>query len=269
MPRPHASRKPPLAGGGGLAGWLPTDTIAHYRSSIPWTLSRSSGGPRRGSPRPHTLSSPNLVKPPEDSWRLLPPDAPLPSPQAPDEPDPVAWNVEVPAAAQKPRKGRGGILEAFVLALIALALALTLKTYVAEAYEIKGRSMEPTFLTGQRVVVLKAFYDIQRFDIVVFTSTEDASKDLIKRVVGLPGETLRVSGGKVYVNGKRVQETYGVRHDARELLEEFPETRIPPDHYYVLGDNRPDSHDSRYFEAIRGVPRSPGFWRRSRGRWSA
>jgi signal peptidase I len=154
-------------------------------------------------------------------------------------------------------KERSGLLEAFVLVLIALVLALTLKTYVAEAYEIKGRSMEPTFLNGQRVVVLKAFYEIEREDVIVFASTEDPSKDLIKRVVGLPGETLKVAGGQVYINGRKLAENYA-KHDLdRELRDTPKEERIPGRHYYVLGDNRPDSHDSRNFlsipqECIRG-----------------
>ena len=158
--------------------------------------------------------------------------------------------VEDPASpASPPRKERSGLLEALVLVGVALALALTLKTYVAEAYEIKGRSMEATFYSGQRVVVLKAFYHIQRGDIIVFASTEDPSKDLIKRVVGLPGETLVVSGGSVYVNGRKLNESY-VKPDPRDYRDLRREERIPPSHYYVLGDNRTDSHDSRFFESI-------------------
>jgi signal peptidase I len=147
------------------------------------------------------------------------------------------------------KKDRNGLLEALFLVLIALVLALTLKTYVAEAYEIKGRSMLPTFENGQRVVVLKAFYEIQREDIVVFMSKEDASKDLIKRVVGLPGETVRIAGGQVYIDGVELPEAYA-RHDERDRRERTLERRIPPGHYFVLGDNRPDSHDSRSFEEV-------------------
>jgi signal peptidase I len=147
------------------------------------------------------------------------------------------------------KKERNGLLEALFLVLIALVLALTLKTYVAEAYEIKGKSMFPTFENGQRVVVLKAFYEIKREDIIVFTSKEDPSKDLIKRVVGLPGETVRIAGGQVYINGVELPEAYA-QHDDRDRRERPLERRIPAGHYYVLGDNRPDSHDSRSFEEV-------------------
>ena len=162
--------------------------------------------------------------------------------------DTAASDTEEPTGA--PRE-RSGLLEAFVLVLIALVLALTLKTYVAKAYEIKGKSMEPTFSNGQRVVVLKAFYEIQREDVIVFASSEDASKDLIKRVVGLPGETIKVTGGQVFINGRKLEEDYQTRHDfEREVRESPREEIIPQGHYYVLGDNRPDSHDSRSFESI-------------------
>jgi signal peptidase I len=164
-------------------------------------------------------------------------------PSSPDE----AHQVEV---EEMPRtKHRSGFVEALVLILIALVLALTLKTYVAEAYEIKGRSMQPTFDDGQRVVVLKSFYELHRDDIIVFTSTEDPSKDLIKRIVGLPGDEIRVEGGQVYINDAKHDEPY-TRHSAEERNDPPRQRTIRPGHYYVLGDNRPDSHDSRKFESI-------------------
>lgn len=170
-------------------------------------------------------------------------------PSGPETDDGPLGALPSPGTPKRRTKERNGFLEALVLVVVALVLAMTLKTYVAEAYEIKGRSMEPTFLSGQRVVVLKAFYEVQRYDVVVFASKEDPSKDLVKRVVGLPGETIRISGGRVYVDGRLLPETY-TRHDRRDLLDGPLETRVPEDHYYVLGDNRPDSHDSRYFESI-------------------
>ncbi len=143
-------------------------------------------------------------------------------------------------------KPRSGILEALALVFVAFALALILKSYVAEAYEIKGRSMWPTFKSGERVIVLKAGYTVQRGDVVVFASTEDANKDLIKRVVGLPGDRIELRDGKVFVNGEPLEEAY-VELPA---LSASPEETVPPEKYYVLGDNRPDSHDSRYFRSI-------------------
>ena len=143
------------------------------------------------------------------------------------------------------RRATSGILEALALVCVAFALALTLKTYVAEAYEIKGRSMEPSFHNGERVVVLKAFYDVDRTDVIVFSSTRDPSKDLIKRVIGLPGETVEIREGAVFVNGRPLQEEY-----VESSLFDNDRQTVPNDCYYVLGDNRPDSHDSRVFKSI-------------------
>jgi signal peptidase I len=152
------------------------------------------------------------------------------------------------------RRQRSSFVEALALVFVALLLALTLKTYVAEAYEIKGRSMEPTFNDGERVVVLKAraLYDIERGDIIVFSSRDDPSKDLIKRVIGLPGDTVRIERGRVYVNGSReplteeyVKDDGGYGYGGNRI-----EKKIGPDEYYVLGDNRRDSCDSRRFSGV-------------------
>ena len=135
--------------------------------------------------------------------------------------------------------------------MTALLLALTLKTYVAEAYEIKGSSMLPTFSNGERVVVLKTFYDIRRGDVVIFSSKEDPTKDLIKRIVGLPGEEIVIRDGQVLIDGKPLEEEY--LGDEWHYTEAHHNSRLKmgPNQYYVLGDNRGDSHDSRGF---RGVP---------------
>lgn len=150
------------------------------------------------------------------------------------------------ASRTEEEKPRSGILEALALVCVAFVLALTLKSYVAEAYEIKGKSMEPSFTTGQRVIVLKAFYEVDRGDVVVFASTEDVGKDLIKRVVGLPGDRIEGHDGKVFVNGTPLEETY-VEFPS---FTDFREEEVPPGRFYVLGDNRPDSHDSRYFHSV-------------------
>ena len=154
------------------------------------------------------------------------------------------------AAARRGGRGRGGSVEALILVVLAFLLALFLKQYVAEAYEIKGRSMEPTFENGQRVVVLKAFYGLERGDIVVFASTEDPSKDLIKRIVAGPRDKLEIVGGELQVNGESVDEQYLLGGESG--FSSYRRRTIPlaDGSYYVLGDNRPDSHDSRYFGAI-------------------
>lgn len=232
--------------------------------------------PERGEIRDDALPSAPLdggeadVRSPSDD--LSPPVSPAPA-GVPDEVSGAVEHDEVirdgvsgmdiappPAAADAPphdaapegkedEKPRSGILEAIALVCVAFALALTLKSYVAEAYEIKGRSMEPSFSTGQRVIVLKAFYEVQRSDVVVFASSEDAGKDLIKRVVGLPGDEIVIREGRVFVNGERLEESY-VEYPVPRY-EPAREETVPLGEYYVLGDNRPDSHDSRYFRSVR------------------
>jgi signal peptidase I len=135
--------------------------------------------------------------------------------------------------------------------MTALLLALTLKSYVAEAYEIKGSSMLPTFHDGERVVVLKSFFDVERSDIVIFTSTEDTSKDLIKRVVALPGDEIEIINDQVWVNGILLDEAYVYSHEpGHSGYSGHLRQRVGPDECFVLGDNRGDSHDSRRFSGV-------------------
>lgn len=170
------------------------------------------------------------------------------------EPESLGASSEAdsPASKSASRPGRGGSVEALVLVVLAFVLALFLKQYVAEAYEIKGRSMEPTFQNGQRVVVLKAFYGLETGDIVVFASTEDPTKDLIKRIVAGPQDELSVVNGKLKVNDELVDEGYLLgRETGFEYESRLPHPNpLPEGEYWVLGDNRPDSHDSRYFGPI-------------------
>src|SRR5262245_23339637 len=108
-----------------------------------------------------------------------------PRPEGAETPSPPAGLTSAasfPAAA----KPRGSMYEVLVVVLLALLIALLLKVYVAEAYEIRGRSMEPSFHQDERVMVLKVLYDIQRGDVIIFSSAENCQKDLIKRVIGLP-----------------------------------------------------------------------------------
>ncbi len=168
------------------------------------------------------------------------------------EPEPALPSTAPPAkeveSKPSPPRQRSGLLEALALVCVAFALALTLKTYVAEAYEIKGRSMEPSFHNGERVVVLKTLFSVGRGDVIVFASPEDPGKDLIKRVVGLPGDAVEIRNGQVYLNGELFHEDYIT--PPTYYHERAIDETVPTDSFYVLGDNRPDSHDSRSFDAV-------------------
>ncbi len=166
-------------------------------------------------------------------------------------------------------RGRGSFLrELPVLVLVALGLAILLKTFVVQAFFIPSGSMEPTLEPGDRVLVTKVFDDPGRGDVIVFADPKDGRtedrgivggfvhwlseglgfarpehEDFIKRVIGLPGETIEIRGGRLYVDGERIPEPY-LRGptDTRD----YGPTEVPAESLFVLGDNRLNSNDSRF-----------------------
>lgn len=131
---------------------------------------------------------------------------------------------------------------------LSVLLAFGIRTYVAEARYIPSGSMEPTLQINDRLIIEKLSYDFeppQRGDIVVFHPPEQLNqKDaFIKRVIGLPGDTVEVKDGRVYVNGEALSESY-IAAPPDYLL---GPTEVPADAYLVLGDNRNRSFDSHYW----------------------
>ena len=192
-------------------------------------------------------------------------------PPASDEPQPTGES-----AAAKPQ--RSFLSEFPVLILIAFVLALLLKTFLVQAFYIPSRSMEPTLLVGDRVLVNKVVFhlrDPRRGEIVVFTHPDHADigaaigvnpftrvvralasgfglskpgeKDFIKRVIGLPGDTIEVRHGVVYVNGRQLPEASAVEGGYLSMRDDsdYGPVTVRSDHYFLMGDNRPNSDDSR------------------------
>lgn len=129
---------------------------------------------------------------------------------------------------------------------IAVVVCVLLITYVVQAFKVQGTSMSPELLDGERILVNKFIYrfaDIERNDVVVFWYPEDPELSFIKRVIGLPGETVEVRNGDVYVDGVVLPEDYVIPENADRRG--FPAQEIRPGHYFVLGDNRRGSNDSR------------------------
>jgi signal peptidase I len=128
--------------------------------------------------------------------------------------------------------------------LPALAVAMFLNVYVVEAVTVKeGPSMEPNLYRGYRVVTEKVSYDFhapRRGDVVVI-ERPNGEESLIKRVVALSGETVEVRGGHTFVDGQPIEEPWVTNFGGPG----YPPTVVPPDHVFVLGDNRAVSHDSR------------------------
>jgi signal peptidase I len=114
-------------------------------------------------------------------------------------------------------------------------------------FRVEGFSMEPTLRTNQYLLVNKLSYLVsepQRGDIVVLRFPQDPRRDFIKRIIGLPGEEVEVRGGRVYVNGRALDEPY-IRD---RPLYAYPRKRVPENQYFVLGDNRNNSHDSHVWD---------------------
>ncbi|MGA3351950.1 MAG: signal peptidase I [Acidimicrobiales bacterium] len=144
--------------------------------------------------------------------------------------------------------------------VFAVLVAGGLRTFVVQAFFVPSGSMLPTLQIGDRILVVKAGYTIHRGDIVVFrrtpadTSTTDA--DLVKRVIGLPGETISSHGDTVLIDGKPIAEPWlpplGMQDgtNCAESAFDIPTTKIPPNHYFMMGDCRGNSVDSRSWGTV-------------------
>ncbi len=129
---------------------------------------------------------------------------------------------------------------------IAVVICALLITFVVQAFKVQGTSMVPELRNGERILVNKFIYNfrsISRGDVVVFWYTEDPDVSFIKRVVALPGDRVEIKRGKLLVNGELVDEPYvKPEHIDRRS---FPSQEVRAGHYFVLGDNRRGSNDSR------------------------
>lgn len=146
-------------------------------------------------------------------------------------------------------------IEAF---LIAVLLALFIIIFIAQSFLVQGSSMEPSLHNGQRLIVDKLTY---RFslpklgDIIVFRYPTDPSRKFIKRVIGSPGDEILIKGGQVYVNGDKLLEDYINGPTYGAYAPDYGPIVVPEGSYFVLGDNRRKSDDSR-FKDVGFVPSS-------------
>jgi len=135
----------------------------------------------------------------------------------------------------------------FLLSLVlSIFLLLLIVSTIAQAYRVEGKSMQPALQSNERVIVSKIIYkikEIKRFDIVIFKYPLKPDKLFIKRVIGLPGEKISIENGDVYINNKKLEEPYLEKNFKSH--EDLPQILIPQNYYYVLGDHRNWSNDSR------------------------
>lgn len=149
------------------------------------------------------------------------------------------------------------ILDLTVYFVFVVLAAYLMVNFVAQRTMVDGNSMYPTLHNKDSLIVDKISYrfrDIERFDIVVFEYSHKDNVNYIKRIIGLPGETVQIKDGLIYINGEVLEESYGyeVMRDARRAA--YPIT-LGEDEYFVLGDNRNDSTDSRS-DSVGNVHRS-------------
>ncbi len=159
-------------------------------------------------------------------------------------------------ARRRSRKRRA--LEWLAVVVFAVLVAAGLRAFAVQAFYVPSGSMLPTLQIGDRIIVIKFGYTIHRGDIVVFKrppqdlGTQDA--DLVKRVIGLPGETISSRGSTVLINGVPLKEPWlpALEGQCTEAAENITTTKIPPADYFVMGDCRGDSADSRSWGTLAG-----------------
>jgi signal peptidase I len=173
---------------------------------------------------------------------------------------------------QGPERKKSVVREYAESIIIAILLALLIRAFVVQAFKIPSGSMKPTLLVGDHILVNKFIYGIKlrvpftslnytlipisspkRNDVVVFIYPVDPKKDFIKRVIGLPGDTVQIKDKKIYINHLPMVDPHGV-HSDQMIIPEAEQPRdntgpiiVPPNKFFVMGDNRDESYDSRYW----------------------
>jgi signal peptidase I len=159
--------------------------------------------------------------------------------------------IDTPPLPAHQRRGLVGLLrEVLETVLPAILIALLINVFVGQATRVEGQSMEPNLHTNQRLVVEKVsyrFHGPQRFDVVVIRVPSQGDELLIKRVIGLPGETVEIRDGHVYINGELLDEPFTTEQTRPGR---YTRITVPPLHVFVLGDNRNHSNDSRSFGPV-------------------
>ena len=166
------------------------------------------------------------------------------------------------------KKKKSGLRENIEAILVAIVLALFIRTFVIQAFKIPSGSMKETLKIGDHILVNKFIYGVKipflqttiipianpkRGDIVVFKFPEDPGKDFIKRVIGVAGDVVEVRDKKVYVNSKLLNHDFGIHTDSYifpksdQPRDNFGPVVVPPHSLFVMGDNRDQSYDSRFW----------------------
>lgn len=171
-----------------------------------------------------------------------------------------------PVSLQSKKRGKKSVWREYAEALVvALALAFIIRAFVVQAFKIPSESMLGTLLVGDHLLASKFAYGIKipftdkyiyegeeprRGDVIIFEYPNDPSVDYIKRVIGVPGDVIEVRDKQLYRNGQPVKEAYARHSDPdgiEPLRDNYAPVTVPPDKYFVMGDNRDNSLDSRFW----------------------
>jgi signal peptidase I len=159
----------------------------------------------------------------------------------------LAFRIIIQRAAQIPKAVRTAIVETLDACLFAALLSLVIITFIVQAFYIPSGSMEPTLMVDDRILVAKFVYRlgaVHRGDVIVFRYPLNPQRDFVKRVMGLPGERVRLKEGVVYVGDRALTEKgYTIKPD----FGNYGPVSVPATQFFVLGDNRNNSEDSRFF----------------------
>jgi signal peptidase I len=189
------------------------------------------------------------------------------------QPEPLSPDISQEEVPSLQSKRKSVVWEWIETILIALVLALLLRTFLVQPFQVHLNSMHPTLEEGDFILVNKLAYKLgspQRGDVVVFMPPGgQVQKPYIKRVIGLPGETVDIKDGKVFVNGQELEELYALGSTSGG---KFNHLEVPEGTVFVLGDNRMNSSDSRYFGPV-SIASLEGktflcFWPFSHFKWS-
>lgn len=154
------------------------------------------------------------------------------------------------------KRGVAAVFDFLQGIVVFLAIIVMVYLFLLSPQEISGQSMEPTFFNAELIITNKFIYKIdppKRGDVIIFKSPKNKEIDYIKRVIGLPGDRVKLENGSLYVNDIKLDEPYlreGVVTASGSFLREGNEITVPDGEYFACGDNRPHSSDSREFGPI-------------------
>ncbi|KKT28581.1 MAG: Signal peptidase I [Candidatus Giovannonibacteria bacterium GW2011_GWC2_44_9] len=150
------------------------------------------------------------------------------------------------------QKKENSLWEFIKVVVISVAIVLPIRAYVAQPFIVSGASMEPNFHDGEYLIIDELTYALrkpERGEVIVFRYPLNPSEFFIKRIVGLPGETVEIKNSKIFINGDVVSESFISADIAKKTLPNL-KTNLDENEYFVLGDNRPKSSDSRFWGAL-------------------